>query len=280
MSYYDILQIPSNANIIDIKKQFRLLATKYHPDNHNTGDAKLFSQVAQAYECLSNDSKRNDYDRSLQIENDVSIKEEELIKDSLYYRKSFKDFISSQPKDTQTFENAKKQFQEQMNVYSASLMENPKIDINKRMADFEIEREQAELEFSNSVSKISYKADNFNTIFDNKYKKKSNQIIKIEELAPVDLHDMSGNMLSYSAFDDEPNNNDAYLDNYASSIQTTNNIYSNNNMGFETLKISKSDIDSKDMEQLIKEREQLIKEREEEYIFFKNNNKQNIVSKP
>lgn len=280
MSYYDILQIPSNANIIDIKKQFRILATKYHPDNHNTGDAKLFSQVAQAYECLSNDSKRNDYDRSLQIENDVSIKEEELIKDSLYYRKSFKDFISSQPKDTQTFENAKKQFQEQMNVYSASLMENSKIDINKRMADFEIEREQAELEFSNSVSKISYKADNFNTIFDNKYKKKSNQIIKIEELAPVDLHDMSGNMLSYSAFDDEPNNNDAYLDNYASSIQTTNNIYSNNNMGFETLKISKSDIDSKDMEQLIKEREQLIKEREEEYIFFKNNNKQNIVSKP
>jgi len=279
MSYYDILQIPSNANIIDIKKQFRILATKYHPDNHNTGDAKLFSQVAQAYECLSNDSKRNDYDRSLQIENDVSIKEEELIKDSLYYRKSFKDFISSQPKDTQTFENAKKQFQEQMNVYSASLMENTKIDINKRMADFEIEREQAELEFSNSVSKISYKADNFNTIFDNKYKKKSNQIIKIEELAPVDLHDMSGNMLSYSAFDDEPNNNDAYLDNYASSIQTTNNIYSNNNMGFETLKISKSDID-KDMEQLIKEREQLIKEREEEYIFFKNNNKQNIVSKP
>lgn len=280
MSYYDILQIPSNANIIDIKKQFRILATKYHPDNHNTGDAKLFSQVAQAYECLSNDSKRNDYDRSLQIENDVSIKEEEIIKDSLYYRKSFKDFITSQPKDTQTFENAKKQFQEQMNVYSASLMENSKIDINKRMADFEIEREQAELEFSNSVSKISYKADNFNTIFDNKYKKKSNQIIKIEELAPVDLHDMSGNMLSYSAFDDEPNNNDAYLDNYASSIQTTNNIYSNNNMGFETLKISKSDIDSKDMEQLIKEREQLIKEREEEYIFFKNNNKQNIVSKP
>ena len=151
MSYYDILQIPSNANIIDIKKQFRVLATKYHPDNHNTGDAKLFSQVAQAYECLSNDSKRNDYDRSLQIENDVSIKEEEIIKDSLYYRKSFKDFITSQPKDAQTLENAKKQFQEQMNTYSASLMENPKIDINKRIADFEIEREQAELEFSNSV---------------------------------------------------------------------------------------------------------------------------------
>ena len=266
MSYYDILQIPTDANIIDIKKQFRILATKYHPDNHNTGDAKLFSQVAQAYECLSNESKRNDYDKSLQIEN--TSKNANI--DYINYKKSFNDFVSAQNIDTATFEIAKKQFHEHMNVYNASFIENTAVDINKRMADFEIEREQAELEFSSSMSKSQSK-DSFNTIFDNKYKKKSNQIINIEE--PLHFNNFNNNMLVYSSFNDEQNSEDVHLENYTSSINCMNNIYGNSNCygdsiesQFETLKISKSKIDNEDIDKRIKEREA-------EDILFKNNKK-------
>lgn len=66
-SYYQILEINSKATQDEIKKAYRKLAKKLHPDL-NPNDkraAELFSQVQTAYETLSDEDKRQDYDKKI-----------------------------------------------------------------------------------------------------------------------------------------------------------------------------------------------------------------------
>jgi molecular chaperone DnaJ len=63
--YYDILGVGKGASMDDIKKAYRKLAIKYHPDK-NPGDPSAeekFKEAAEAYEVLSNEDKRARYDR-------------------------------------------------------------------------------------------------------------------------------------------------------------------------------------------------------------------------
>ena len=63
-SPYEILGVPSSATPEEIKKAFRILALKYHPDR-NPGDKKAeekFKELAAAYEILSNPERRREYD--------------------------------------------------------------------------------------------------------------------------------------------------------------------------------------------------------------------------
>ncbi|KAF7654452.1 hypothetical protein LDENG_00069600 [Lucifuga dentata] len=63
-SYYDILNVEPTATNKQIKKAFRTLAIKYHPDKNKSSDAeKLFREGAEAYEVLSNKEKRRLYDQ-------------------------------------------------------------------------------------------------------------------------------------------------------------------------------------------------------------------------
>ncbi|XP_019611964.1 dnaJ homolog subfamily A member 3, mitochondrial isoform X1 [Rhinolophus sinicus] len=62
--YYQILGVPRNASQKEIKKAYYQLAKKYHPDT-NKDDPKAkekFSQLAEAYEVLSDEVKRKQYD--------------------------------------------------------------------------------------------------------------------------------------------------------------------------------------------------------------------------
>lgn len=60
--YYKILGINKGASEEDIKKAFRKLAHKYHPDKSG-GDEKKFKEINEAYQVLSNREKRAQYDR-------------------------------------------------------------------------------------------------------------------------------------------------------------------------------------------------------------------------
>jgi molecular chaperone DnaJ len=60
--YYKTLGIDKKASKEEIKKAFHVLAHKYHPDK-NKGDDKKFKEVNEAYQVLSNDQKRSQYDQ-------------------------------------------------------------------------------------------------------------------------------------------------------------------------------------------------------------------------
>jgi molecular chaperone DnaJ len=65
--YYDILGVTRTASGEDIKRAYRRLAMKHHPDRHN-GESKAeaelaFKECAEAYEILSDDAKRRRYDQ-------------------------------------------------------------------------------------------------------------------------------------------------------------------------------------------------------------------------
>src|SRR6187455_1990755 len=63
--YYKVLGVERKASADDIKKSYRKLARKYHPDinpGNDEAEAK-FKEINEAYEVLSDDDKRAKYDR-------------------------------------------------------------------------------------------------------------------------------------------------------------------------------------------------------------------------
>lgn len=62
--YYEILGVPRDANKEDIKRAYRRLARKYHPDvNKEQGAEEKFKEINRAYEVLSEPETRTRYDR-------------------------------------------------------------------------------------------------------------------------------------------------------------------------------------------------------------------------
>lgn len=63
-NYYEILGVPRNSSLEDIKRAYRKLSLKYHPkSNPNNEEArKKFVEVNEAYDALSNELKRKTYD--------------------------------------------------------------------------------------------------------------------------------------------------------------------------------------------------------------------------
>jgi curved DNA-binding protein CbpA len=62
IDYYELLQISATADPETIHRVYRIQAQRFHPDNQETGDAKKFRAIADAYAVLSDPEKRAQYD--------------------------------------------------------------------------------------------------------------------------------------------------------------------------------------------------------------------------
>jgi curved DNA-binding protein CbpA len=60
--FYEVLQLSPRADRDTIERVFRHLAKRYHPDNHDSGDADTFSQIVEAYRVLTDPEQRARYD--------------------------------------------------------------------------------------------------------------------------------------------------------------------------------------------------------------------------
>lgn len=76
MDYYRILQVNRNASPEDIKKAYRQLSRRYHPDNAGEVAKEQFEQVQEAYAVLGNQEKRFAYDRKFSVKEDRGQQEE------------------------------------------------------------------------------------------------------------------------------------------------------------------------------------------------------------
>ena len=69
-TYYEILGLPKDATLGQIKRRYRQLAHKYHPDVATDKEqaTRLFIQVTEAYDALSDPARRRAYDANIRIE--------------------------------------------------------------------------------------------------------------------------------------------------------------------------------------------------------------------
>lgn len=62
--FYEVLGLPKSASLDEIKKAYRVLARKHHPDiDKSSGAATQFKEISDAYQVLSNPEKRKAYDQ-------------------------------------------------------------------------------------------------------------------------------------------------------------------------------------------------------------------------
>ena len=67
-NYYEILEIPRDATQGEIKKKFRVLAKKTHPDKTKEDSEEAMVELNKAYEVLSDEVSRKKYDRYLKVD--------------------------------------------------------------------------------------------------------------------------------------------------------------------------------------------------------------------
>ena len=112
---YEILEVSENASKEIVEKAYKVLAKKYHPDLQAEGDKqeaeKKMKQINEAYEVLSDEEKRKEYDVKLIQER----KQEEVQEQSQteYYQNQYTQPYQTQPMSEKEYREAlKRQYQE------------------------------------------------------------------------------------------------------------------------------------------------------------------------
>jgi len=97
--YYKVLSVSESANQTEIKKAYRALALKYHPDKNPSGSDR-FKEISAAYDVLSNPAKKRAYDAERRLQQAFGKQRGFSNLDDLY---DYDTFIQKQRKQSQKF---------------------------------------------------------------------------------------------------------------------------------------------------------------------------------
>lgn len=109
--YYKILNLNRNATIDEIKKSYKKLALKYHPDKNQKDKKKneeRFKDISEAYQILSDSQKKEKYDSLLKFNNVFELTQEDLNKIFGLFKKPsdvFSDVFNIIPEEYQEVSN-------------------------------------------------------------------------------------------------------------------------------------------------------------------------------
>ena len=101
-NYYKILRVKNNANKQEIKRAYKKLAIKCHPDKG--GSNEKFKEISEAYEVLSDDKKKFKYDNNIILEPYVICKNPFDLFDEII-NKSDKVFMESKINNVDLFDD-------------------------------------------------------------------------------------------------------------------------------------------------------------------------------
>lgn len=96
-NYYLALGIDSDADLNKIKKAYRSYCKKYHPDTARESQRQNFLRVQEAYDILSDEEKRKEYDRSIEHQGrqvPVEFMKPEFWEEQAYRKNRFREFSS------------------------------------------------------------------------------------------------------------------------------------------------------------------------------------------
>lgn len=95
-NYYQILGLSSDCNKEDIKKAYRIYATKFHPDKQNSDKffEERFKEIKEAYDILIDDNKRARFDSQYKASNYSSTSSNTNFDQSSYTKSSVNDLLN------------------------------------------------------------------------------------------------------------------------------------------------------------------------------------------
>ncbi len=192
VNYYDVFGLKYDASIEEIRKKYNKLIIKYHPDKiKNKEDEGIFEIIQRAYEILSDDKKRQEYDFYLNNIKSVSQVDHYSLK------KDFDDYVMKYYTDTNK-EKSQKNFLEQFNSldekHGISREDKSRLDadeISSRLDNLILEREQDEIEFSQNNIFTEFDSSKFNSAYDLYKSADSTQITEYKDVKPFNFDNLA-----------------------------------------------------------------------------------------
>jgi DnaJ-class molecular chaperone len=126
MNFYQDLELDSACSFEEIRKQYRILAQRHHPDKG--GDEDRFKRIKLAYEVLSDPARRKEYDATGKFKEDFTIRSEALSR----------------------LNNMINQYVPTLNPETEDLLFKMRMDLEKTMSDTQLEINRTQNRISNS----------------------------------------------------------------------------------------------------------------------------------
>ena len=285
VNFYEVLGIEPNATQQDIRKQYSVLISKYHPDKIDKFEFGLFELIQKAYETLGNDTKRQEYDffiknisgaknndhfslknqfdnfKELEINNLNLDQDQDLEKKRAYAQIEFNKAFAS--------------FDAKRNFDRLSMGEKLDTDIiANKMDNLILQREQDEIEFTQNnifTKNESFDISKFNAAYDmykdkDKDKDKDNknlnsQLIAKPNISPYNTLIETAGYVSINSCDNLFQEDDTFDGNQMCSninIGKINKLDKIKNINFSGYTLNHNKIDpqfERDLEQRLKDRE-------------------------